>query len=91
MDAEGLGRKLLLIPPMTPEEPHGNQTVGTVTASHKMLTLHALSSSLDAGTAKRGCLAEERFLGDLRQSVTPKRPRPFTHSRSNNKALILML
>ena len=38
-------------------------------ASHKMLTLQALSSSLNAGTAKRGIWVKERFLGDLRQSV----------------------
>ena len=68
MDAEGLGRKLLLDPPATPGEPHEKQTVGTVTASHKMLTLQALSSSLNAGTAKRGWPGP-RLLGDLRQSV----------------------
>ena len=38
-----------------------------------MISLQALSSSLHAGTAKRGYLgggwAEERLLGDLRQSV----------------------
>ena len=39
-------------PRRAPEE----QTVGTVTASQKMLTLQALSGSLNAGTAKRGCL-----------------------------------
>ena len=46
------------------------QTVGTVTTSHKMLTLQALSSSLNAGALQReAALAEERLLGDLRQSV----------------------
>ena len=34
-----------------------------------MLTLQALSSSLNAGTAKRAAWAEERLLGALRQSV----------------------
>ena len=49
----------------------------TETKSNKMLTLQALSSSLNSSTAK----AEERPLGDLRQSVPPKQPRPFTHYR----------
>ena len=51
MDAEGLARKLLLTPPpppgRRPENPE-KQTVGTVTASHKMLTLQALSNSPNA-------------------------------------------
>ena len=51
MDAEGMGRKLLLTAsgdhPKIPEK----QTVGTVIASHKMLNLQALSSSLNAGPA----------------------------------------
>ena len=34
-----------------------------------MLTLHALSSSLSAGTAKTGCWAQETLLGAVRQSV----------------------
>ena len=62
MDVEDLGRKLLLTnsgdPCRTPEK----QPVGTVTASHKMLTLQALSSSLNAGTARRAAWAEERHL-----------------------------
>ena len=32
------------------------QTVGTVKASQKMLTMQALSSSFNAGAAKGGCL-----------------------------------
>ena len=56
MDAEGLGRKLLLTDSGDPRRAPEKQTVGTVRASHKMLTLQALSSSLNAGTAKRGCL-----------------------------------
>ena len=56
--------ELLLTPPATPGEPHEKQTVGTVTASHKMLTLQALSSSLNAGIAKRGCQGRgEAFFG----------------------------
>ena len=42
---------------------HEKQTVGTVTASRKMLTLQALSSSLIASTAKRGCLGREKAFG----------------------------
>ena len=55
MDAEGLGRKLLL-PSGDPRRAPEKQTVGTVTAPHKMLALRALSSSLNADTAKRGTL-----------------------------------
>ena len=51
MDAEGLGRKLLLTRSGDPCRAPEKQTVGTVTASHKMLTLQALSSSLNACTA----------------------------------------
>ena len=41
-----------------------------MTTSHQMLTLQALSSSLRCQHCKeRGCLAEQRLLGDLRQSV----------------------
>ena len=67
MDAEGLGRKLLLTPSTDPRSASEKQTVSAVTASHKMLTLQALPSSLNAGTAKRGAAwAEERLLGALR-------------------------
>ena len=64
MDAEGLGRGLLLTPLGTPPpKVPKKQTVGTVTASHKMLTLQALSSSLNAGTAKRGFLGRGKAFG----------------------------
>ena len=65
MDAEGLGRKLLLTSPGDPRSAPDSekQTMGTVTASHKMLTLQALSGSLNAGTAKRGCLGRGEDLG----------------------------
>ena len=62
MDAEGLGRRLLLTPSGDPCRTPEKQTVGIVTASHKMLTLQALSSSLIASTGERGAAwAEERF------------------------------
>ena len=38
MDAEGLGRKLLLPPSGDPRRALEKQTMGTATASHKMLT-----------------------------------------------------
>ena len=79
MDAEGLGRKLLLTPPpadpwRTPEK----QTVGTVTASHKMLTLQALRALSMRALQREAAWAEERFLGDLRQSV-PQNGRVHLH------------
>ena len=51
-----MGRKLLLTALGDSWRIPEKQTLGTVTASHTMLTLHALSSSLNAGTANRGCL-----------------------------------
>ena len=57
MDAEGLGHKLLLTPSSDPRR------APTVTASYKMLTLQALSSSLNAGTAKRDCLGRGEAFG----------------------------
>ena len=69
MDVEGLGRKLLLTPSGDLRRAPEKQTVGTVTASCKMLRLQALSSSLNASTAKRGCLGRGEAFGALRQSV----------------------
>ena len=60
MDAEGLGRKLLLTPSGDPRRTPEEQTVGTVTASQNMLTLQALSSSLHAGRRCKGRLPEPR-------------------------------
>ena len=54
MDAEGLGRKLLLTPSGDPRRGPQKQTGGIVTASHKMLAPQALSTSLNAGTAEMG-------------------------------------
>ena len=56
MDADGVGRKLLLTFAGDPCRAPEKQTVGSVKPSHKMLTLQALSSSLNAGTAKGGYL-----------------------------------
>ena len=78
MDAEGLGRKLLLTPLGDPHRAPEKQTVGTVTASPKLLTLHALSSPLDAGAAKGGCLGRGEAFRALRQSV-PQNGRVHLH------------
>ena len=56
-----MGRKLLLTPFGDPRRrAPEKQAVGTVTESHKMLTLQALSSSLIAGTARGGGLPGPR-------------------------------
>ena len=56
-----------------------------MTASHKILTLQALSSSLNAGTAKRGCLSRGRAFGPSFGSppavCPPERPCPFAPYR----------
>ena len=56
-------------PPGNPRKTPEKQTLSTVTASHKLLTLQALSSSLYDGTERRGGLGRGRLLGDLRQPV----------------------
>ena len=66
---------------MTPAEPPKKQTMGTATVSHKMLTLQALSSSLNASTAKRGCLGRREAFGCHPAVCPPKRPRPFAPYR----------
>ena len=81
--AEGLGHKLLLTPSADPHRAPEKQTVGTVTISHKMLPLQALSSSLNAGTAKRGCLGRGEAFGCPPAVCPPKRPCPFAHYRSS--------
>ena len=63
MDAEGLGRKLLLTPLATHNKMPEKQTVGTLPASHKMLTLQALSSSINESTVKRGRLSRGKAFG----------------------------
>ena len=75
MDAEGLGRKLLLTFSGDPRRAPEKQTVSTVTASHKMLTLQALSSSLNAGTAKRDFLGRGEAFGCPPAVCPPKQPR----------------
>ena len=69
---QGLGSQTAADTPFTPGEPQKTpqkQTLGTVTKSNDMLTLQALSSSLNSGTAKRGCLGRGKAVGDLQQSV----------------------
>ena len=51
------------------------------TASLRMLTLQTLSSSLNAGTAKKGCLGWGKAFGWPPAACLLKRPRPFTHYR----------
>ena len=63
MGTEGLGRKLLLTTSGDPCRAPEKQTVGTVTASHKTLTLRALSSSLNVDTAERGWLGRGEAFG----------------------------
>ena len=81
MDAEDLGRKLLLTPSGDPRRTPEKQTAGTVTASHKILTLQALSSSRSASTAKRGCLSREKAFGSPPAVCAPERQRPFAPYR----------
>ena len=67
-------------PHRTPElKKKEKQTVGTVTAFHNMLTLQALPSSLNAGTAKGGCLGRGEAFGCPLAVCPPERPRPCTH------------
>ena len=84
MDADGLGRKLLLTPSRDLRRAPEKQTVGTVTVSHKMLTLQALLSSLNAGPAKRSGLGQEEAFGCPPAVCPPRRPRPFAHYRRTN-------
>ena len=90
MDAEGLGRKLLLTP-SNPRRAPEKQTAGTVTASHKMLTLQALSSSVNAGNVKRGCLGRGEAFGCPPAVCPPKRPRPFARYRYKDAAFLLTI
>ena len=83
MDAEGLGRKLLLTRSGDPRRTPEKQTAGTVTASHKILTLQALSSS-QCQRCREGVPGPRRgfWVPSSAQAVCPpERPRPFTHYR----------
>ena len=74
----GFGSETAVDPPDDPRKPLNSRLWVLLTASHKILTLQAVSSSLNAGTAKRGEWAEERLSGDLRQSV-PQNGRVHLH------------
>ena len=76
MDAEGLGRKLLLTPPPTPGEPHEKQTVGSISQNANPASTFELSQCRHC--KERLPWAEERLLGDLRQSV-PQNGRVHLH------------
>ena len=73
----GFGSQTAADPLRNPRRAPEKQTVGTGTASHKMLSLQAVSSSLNAGTAKRGCLGRGEAFGCPLAVCPPKRPRPF--------------
>ena len=77
----GFGSQTAADPPGDPGESSEKQTVGTVTASHRMLALQALSSSLNAGTAKRGCLGRGEAFQSPPAVCPPERPRPFARYR----------
>ena len=64
----GFGLRTVWTPSGDPRRAPEKQTVGTVTASHKMLTLQALSSSLNASTAKGGLPGPRRGFWVLSQS-----------------------
>ena len=73
MDAEGLGRKLLLTPSGDPRKAPEKQTVGTVTASHKMLTLQApLSELSQCQHWKEGLSGPSRGVWVPSGSLSPK-------------------
>ena len=59
----GFGSKIAADPFCDPRRTHEKQTVGSVTASQTVLTLQALSSSLNTGAAKRGCLGRGEGFG----------------------------
>ena len=59
----GFGSQTAADPSGDPPKVPKKQTVGTVTASHEMLSLQALSSSLNAGTAKRGFWGQGKAFG----------------------------
>ena len=72
----GFGSQTAADPSGDPRRAPEKETVGTVTASHKMPTLQALSSALNAGLQKGAAWAD---LGVLRQSV-PQNGRVHLHS-----------
>ena len=79
MDAEGLGRKLLLIPSGDPHRSPEKQTAGTVAASHQMLSPCKHFRHLSMLALQRGAAwAEERLSGALWQSV-PQNGRVHLH------------
>ena len=85
MDAKGLGRKLLLTLSGDPRRTPEKQTVGTVTASQKML-----SRALSIPVLQRGAAwAEERLLGALRQPV-PQNGRVHLHIIETRLPVIIL-
>ena len=72
MDAEGLRRKLLLTPPHDPRGTPEKQTVGTVTASHKMLSLKALFELSQCQHCKGGLPGPRRGIWVPSGSLPPQ-------------------
>ena len=69
MDAEGLGRKLLLTPSGDPRGSPEKQTVGTVTAFSKNANPASTFELSHCRRCKGGCLGRGEAFGALRQSV----------------------
>ena len=84
----GSGSQTAADPPKRPSENPEKQTVGTMTASHKILTLQALSSSLNAGTAKRGSSSRGKTFESPPAVCHPEWPRPFAPYRLTKARLL---
>ena len=79
MDAEGLGRKLLLTRPGHPQKNPEKADCGYCDSSSQNAHCKQFQVLSMLALQRQAAWAEERLLGDLRQSV-PKRPRPLTHN-----------
>ena len=68
----GFGSQTVADPPADPQRTPEMQTVGTVTASHKMLTLQALSSSLNAWHCKERLPGQRKGFWVTSGSLSPR-------------------
>ena len=80
MAAEGFGPQTAADPHCESLETAEKQPVGTVTASHKKLTLQALQVLSMPALQREAAWADERLVGDLWQSV-PQNGRVHLHIR----------